>query len=265
MHHQPPAQGVEAEQGREPQDDPARLLQRRRPSPQSFGLLQPQVEERQAEGQHSVQGEGNPLGLCDIDFGPVREEDRQPAAESAKCGGEDGPEVVAREERGPVAVGHRTRQQRLFDRQEDAHVAAAGVQRPGESDYQQRPEFGDTGKPEAGESHQPRRNDEHRTLRYARRPEAHDQGEGSRTQQRRGNDCPDFDGGEPDVAQVACQRHAHEAVGEPAQGTCRYEPPGIDRRAAGKERSHALSIRPFVSCVTGQTITRRRWLPGSDG
>jgi hypothetical protein len=126
-------------------------------------------------------------------------------------------ETVACECRRAVAVFHRTRDHSMLEREEHAHTTGRWVERPDESDDEQRPEIPDRGKAKTGCCHEDRRENEPRAGGKPMRVEADEQRQNPRSEQRGSGDDADFERAESERDQVDRQQKAHVAIGERAQ------------------------------------------------
>ena len=136
-------------------------------------------------------------------------------------------ETVAREERRPLPVADRLRQERLLGRQEDADVAGGGVEGADEGDDQQRPEVMDEGEAEPGGDHQQRGAQEQQLTPEPVGDETDHQRQGGRAEEGRRRHRPDLEPVEPEGGQMEGQEDADEAVAERPHRPRPEEHPGV--------------------------------------
>jgi len=177
-----------------------------------------------------------PFGGRDVRSPRVCERRRQAAHERAERAGEVAGDVVRREESGAFPGRSRLRERGLLRRQKDAHVARRRVQRTEDGDDQERPERRQSGESDPGREHDQRRADEHAPSLdpMAAEPECHR--ERGRAEERPGHDRADPDRREPEPAQIAREKHAHEAVHEAAEPAYEDDAVRIAEGARGGSR-----------------------------
>ena len=138
----------------------------------------------------------------------------QTRGERAGRGHQRADETVAGEERRPLPVADRLRQERLLGWQEDADVAGGGVEGADEGDDQQRPEVMDEGEAEPGGDHQQRGAQEEQLTPEPVGDETDQQRQGGRAEEGRRRHRADLEPVEPERGQVEGQEDADEAVAE---------------------------------------------------
>ena len=92
-------------------------------------------------------------------------------------------EAVAGEERGAIVAGDAACEQRMLERQKDAHVARGRIERADEGDDEQRPEVVERSEAEAGQDHEQGGGDQQRARVAPDAGEPDGQGEQGRAEQ----------------------------------------------------------------------------------
>ena len=117
-------------------------------------------------------------------------------------------------------AGASGREHRVFERQEHADIAAAGVERADERDDQQRPQRAERCEPEPGERHQQRRAKQQSPHRKTAAPAAHRERRKRRAEQGRGAEDADFHLPMAQRQEIGRQQHRDETIRECAQRAC---------------------------------------------
>ena len=144
---------------------------------------------------------------------------------------EEGPdEAVAGEHRRPLLVRDDMGDHGVFERQEDAHVAAGRVQRSDERDHEQRPEAFETGKAQSRRRHQETRGEQGPTPRNPVGDQPDGQRQQGGAQQCRGRDDPDTEGIVAEAREMERQQDRDVAVAEGPQGPRPENPPDVRRQ-----------------------------------
>ena len=141
-------------------------------------------------------------------------------------------------------------QQRLLCRQEQADVAAAGVERADEADDHQPPERVDHREPDAGRRHQHRRRQEQGAAWDAVALESDDERGDRRAEQGGGDDRADLHLGHAERLEEHGEHDADHAVAERAQASGLQQDPGVGAdHTDHSARSGQLLLEPVVGVV----------------
>ena len=160
------AERVEAEQRREPEDDCARLRQRRaldRLALDFDSRREAPINRERDDREDRVGDEARAQRRRERPSVARREYRGHAARERAERAGERARNVVQREHRGQIARRGGLGQRRLLDRQEQADVAGRRIQRADHGDDEQRPEARRGRESESGQQHQRACREQHST------------------------------------------------------------------------------------------------------
>ena len=176
---------------------------------------------------------------------PIDRADRQ-RPEGAEEGAD---EAVAGEHRRALLVGDDMGNHRMFERQEEAHVAAGRVQRADKRDQQERPEVLDPGKAQSGRRHQETSGEQGTTPRDP----VGDQPDGERqqggAQQGRGRDNPDPEGVVTESREMEWQQDRDIAISEGPQGPRPENPLDVRCETLGRADTAACRLVQFTATV----------------
>ena len=190
------------------------------------------VEEEDDNRHHRVQDESHPVCGRHLPSIAMGHDGRHSGQQRPKGTGENRTEVVDGEDAWSVRRVDQSRDIGLLGRQKHAHVPCGRVERPEHGDHHQRPEPHRGRKANASQHHHDGGGEESRLEADTVTSQPEQQGHARRTQKRPGDDGPDGDRAEAEVAQVLGEQDADEAISKPPQ-----RPPGDDPgRVRGRRR-----------------------------
>jgi hypothetical protein len=135
-------------------------------------------------------------------------------------------------------------EQRMLERQKDAHVARGRIERADEGDDEQWPEVVESSETEAGQDHEQGSGDQQRARVAPDGGEPDSQGQQSRAEQRGRGQHAHTDGIEAEQQQIGRQDNADEPVARGPQPAGGKEQPGLGRGARRQQLHHHASNHP---------------------